>query len=768
MDQKQGYFGRTKFPDSDAEFKTIRYTQQNVHDFAWFADKRFKVLKGEVALPHSGRKVTTWAMFVPHNTLYWQNAIEYLNDGTYYYSKWNGDYPYNNVTAIDGTISAGGGMEYPNITVIGNVSSKMELEIVIVHEVGHNWFYGILGTNERVHGWMDEGINTLNELRYIYTKYPNNDNMSDEVLGGRFHFDHLSHYDMSDFTYRVVAGMGEDQPIETHSAEFTGANYGAVMYSKTGLVFTYLKQYLGDELFDKCMQAYFDEWKFKHPQPEDFRVVLEKTSGKDLGWLFDEIIPTTKHIDYKLKKVQSDENGTSVTVKNVGQVNGPIEIGAYQDGKLVETVWAEPSETKTTVQLKTPADEVRVNPSGRIPELSRENNNWHQSGLFGKAEKPKLEFLIGDNEPAKANIFWTPMIAANQYDKLMLGVAVHNYGLPFNKFQYLVVPMYGFGSRRISGISEFSLNLLPARHLKLSRFGVSVKSFQAAESIRNGNTVTKIDAFYVGIQPYWYAKIGNRKAATPISQTILMQSIYRFDKYHVRETNRVGGFIRYDFMFDRPDHEFSTRLRTDFMTRLNVDQPEQFGRSSVEATYRFRYLRNKTKAWVEVRGYAGANWLLDQKMYDNLTEYYLNLSGANGTQDVFLEEYYFGRYEAKGFWSQQRQENMGGFRSTSDYGTNKDWVASGNFYMQLPVLGGIFGVFADAGFFPDPFLNGTIQSAYDAGIGMRLGKVFGLYFPLYISKDMDEAYESTNYTTRIRLTFQMNLINKPLKLGNLF
>lgn len=177
-------------------------------------------------------------MFVPHNTLHWQNAIEYINDGTYYYSLWNGDYPYNNVTAVDGTISAGGGMEYPTITVIGNTSSKEELEVVIVHEVGHNWFYGILGSNERVHGWMDEGLNTLNEVRYIQTKYPNNTRLSDMVLNGKFHFDKLNYHDQGDLSYRTLASLALDQPIETPSTDFSSINYGLIMYQKTGLVFT--------------------------------------------------------------------------------------------------------------------------------------------------------------------------------------------------------------------------------------------------------------------------------------------------------------------------------------------------------------------------------------------------------------------------------------------------------------------------------------------------------------------------------------------------
>ena len=165
-------------------------------------------------------------MFTPRNKGLWSKSIEYINDATFYYSKWNGDYPYNQVTAVDGTISAGGGMEYPNVTVIGNSSSPMELEVVIVHEVGHNWFYGQLGSNERVHGWMDEGMNTLNEIRYVQTKYPNNTALSDMVLNGRFHLNDLDHHDMADISYRAIAGIGEDQPIETHSARFTSANYG--------------------------------------------------------------------------------------------------------------------------------------------------------------------------------------------------------------------------------------------------------------------------------------------------------------------------------------------------------------------------------------------------------------------------------------------------------------------------------------------------------------------------------------------------------------
>jgi len=278
------------FPPSSSENKTLHYHQENVHDFAWFADKRYNVLKGEVELPHSKKKVTTWAMFTHNESKLWKNSIEYLNDAVYYYSLWNGDYPYKQATAVDGALSAGGGMEYPNVTVIGPSGNDFGLEMVIMHEVGHNWFYGILGSNERDHPWMDEGINTQNNIRYVETKYPNRKlvgNVSNLPFFVQW-FDIIHYPDKSqmDLGYLLSARQNLDQAIEEKSASYLPINYGGIVYGKTGLMFDYLMAYLGEELYDKCMQRYYNEWQFKHPQPEDLREVFEKESNKDLSWFF--------------------------------------------------------------------------------------------------------------------------------------------------------------------------------------------------------------------------------------------------------------------------------------------------------------------------------------------------------------------------------------------------------------------------------------------------------------------------------------------------
>jgi hypothetical protein len=751
---------KTPFPVSDKTYKTLRYRQDRVHDFAWFADKRFAVLYGVVELPYSERLVSTWAMFVPENVSTWQHAIEYMNDGVFYYSKWNGDYPYNTVTAVDGTISAGGGMEYPTITVIGNTSNKEELEVVIVHEIGHNWFYGILGSNERKHGWMDEGLNTMNEVRYIQTKYPDNTRLSDMILNGIFHFDCLSHHDMSDMSYRTTAILGLDQPVETSSEQFTPSNYGTIMYMKTGLLFTYLKSYLGDELYDTCMRAYFEEWKFKHPQPEDLRNTLERVSGKNLGWLFEDLIQTTKHIDYKIKRVQTRNAGTRVTVINKGQVNSPVSISAFKDTIRVETVWIEPGKRKTQVMLQTAnVDLVQIDPNKQIPELYRANNTWNANRLLHKVEPLKLEFLIGDNEIKKTNLFWTPAMAYNVHDKLMAGIAIHNMGIAPNKFNYLVAPMFSFGRGRISGISELSYTFLPVNVFKLSRFGLSVKSFKMDTLYNTVNpgvsSPRKNDGAYLALSPYWHAKFKN-KQNKPLVSSLLVQGILKYSNYQGYQQDYFGGFAQYSLDVKTPDHVWNFAIRNTLISGATCD----LGRITVSSNYQYRYLKNKMKRWMEIRAFVGNTYLFNlHNPNANTSPFAMALSGSSGAQDLFFEEYFMNRGGNEGFSSQQRQEDMGNFKINTNIGTTK-WLGSANFYAQLPIPRlRMLGIFADLGMYGT---NTSVQTAFNTGIGLRLGKVAGVYFPIWANKELQNALTGTRYSERIRFTLRMNLVNSKI------
>ncbi|MGV3638729.1 MAG: M1 family metallopeptidase, partial [Flavobacteriales bacterium] len=328
---------------SRASTKTLRFTQDRVHDFAWFADKRFIVRKSEVALPKSGRTVQTWALFTPKNAELWSDAVSYVNESVRFYSEWVGDYPYDACTAIDGTISAGGGMEYPMITIIGDMDDKRSLDNVIAHEVGHNWFYGILGSNERDHAWMDEGMNSYVELLYMRARYPDSGfsipglGLLTKAFGGTKD----GHRYQNELMYRFNARRNLDQPLTLTSANFTPTNYGCMVYSKSALVFDHLHAYLGDGVMKRGLNAYFDAWKFKHPRPQDVRYVFEKESAKDLSWVFDELIGTRSVFDPKAiaLKVGSDGGSAQLTIRGKNIHDIPVPVTGYAGTDSLGTTW---------------------------------------------------------------------------------------------------------------------------------------------------------------------------------------------------------------------------------------------------------------------------------------------------------------------------------------------------------------------------------------------------------------------------------------------
>ena len=749
-DNKKAGSGNTPFPDSDTEFKTIRYTQKNVHDFAWFADKRFEVLKGEVELPHSKRKVTTWCMFVEHHANLWKESIEYINDATFYYSKWNGDYPYNNVTAVDGTISAGGGMEYPNVTVIGNAGSKIELEVVIVHEVGHNWFYGQLGSNERVHPWMDEGMNTLNEIRYIETKYPHNENLSKMMRGiaEKVHLEHLSHHDMSDLSYNLSAGMGVDQPIELPSADYSSLNYGAIVYSKTGLVFNYVRDYLGDEMFDKCMHAYYDKWEFKHPQPEDMKAIFESVSGKDLSWLFEDIIQTTKQIDYKITKVKQDENGTTVTVKNVGQINSPVRVDAYSLGKYRGTKWVEPGNKKTKVHFDEKTfDQIKLDGNKKMPEVNRNNNQWHKKGLFGKVEPMKFEFLAGDNEKDFTEVWYSPIVGYNVYDKMMIGFMFHNQTIAKNKFEYTIAPMFSFGRKNVSGFANLRYNIIPAKNFKMITIGVKGRTFK--------NALNQFSSEYMIANPYINMQIGKPKAKKNYSQNVLLQGAHLFEKTNTLsgliENTTVGGFARYDFKYNHRRQGFDAKVQLDYVNQITT--AISLANLNIEAKYKFKYWDEKNET-VEIRAYLGTNLFTNGTAFST---YGFSPSGQTGSQDYFYDQYLIGRNEIDGMWSQQRLNNQGGMNTTSPFGVSNSMLFTTNLYATLPYVP-LLGFYSDLGITE---VGGSTEIMYDLGLGVRLfDGNFGVYFPIYESQNLVNAYDNNiKYTQKIKFVLNLKSLN---------
>ncbi|MBS1510352.1 MAG: M1 family metallopeptidase [Bacteroidetes bacterium] len=261
--------------------KTLHYVQNNVHDFAWFADQNFTVASDTLRLP-SGRIISVNVFYFAKNETVWNNAVAFTKKAILSKSKLLGEYPYDIVSVVEDDRGLGG-MEYPTITYLSSGSTEQTLDEVINHEVGHNWLYGILASNERLHPWMDEGMNTYYDNRYMQQQYGQ---PGFELPIQPAFIRKKMPADFESSILRSLTNSKKDQPIETPSEQFNQANYNAVAYVKTGQWMQLLEQQLGKPVFDSAMKTYYQRWRFKHPYPEDFKQVLEEVSGKNLDSAF--------------------------------------------------------------------------------------------------------------------------------------------------------------------------------------------------------------------------------------------------------------------------------------------------------------------------------------------------------------------------------------------------------------------------------------------------------------------------------------------------
>jgi Peptidase family M1 domain len=267
--------------------KTLTYIADSVLDFAWFADKDYIIQYDTLKLT-SGRIIDAFTFFYYKKSTPWRYSLQYVKDAVKHYSNWLGEYEYPVVQAVEGPKNnMSGGMEYPTITLITSPDAKDEtLDVVIAHEVGHNWFMGMLGSNEREHPWMDEGMNTYFQFRYQAEKYRNN-----EMLNGLKLPPEIKQKNPDEFlalVYNFLLGMpAAKSPIETASSKFTNDNeYGMVAYVKAAMWMYIIELSIGKDDVDKAFRYYFNTWKFKHPQPIDMKIAFEKAVGKGMNALF--------------------------------------------------------------------------------------------------------------------------------------------------------------------------------------------------------------------------------------------------------------------------------------------------------------------------------------------------------------------------------------------------------------------------------------------------------------------------------------------------
>ena len=765
------------FPESDKRLKTLRFTQQNVHDFAWFADKRYQVRKGEVALPYSGRKVTTWALFTQKEAKLWERAIEYINDAVFNYSKWIGEYPYSQCTAVDGTISAGGGMEYPNVTIIGSSGSAFPLEVVIAHEVGHNWFYGLLGSNEREHPWMDEGINSYYEMRYVLEKYPphtfgnlNELSSSPNTAAAMLGLNRLDYRQTSRFSYLLSGAAFTEQAIGLPADQFTGMNYGTVVYKKTAVAMDYLAHVLGQDVFDSCMHQYFRSWVYRHPGPNDIRTVFESVSERNLGWFFDGLIHAEEGSDACIHHVHFDKDQVRFEVTEKGPVPLPVEVTAYRGDSALARMWIEPWKTGFSIPC-TGCDRIELDANRRSLDINPNNNS-------SRWTTPHLSLIPGIRDPKRNTVAITPIMGWNATDRWMPGLNITNMGIPNQPIEFSLMPLYSIASGRVNGTAGLEgVRPVKGRYTDRIRWQIQYRSFSFAEEAyrsADGQIQTAILS-YSRLNPQLILEFrkadptGSRHSELKISSVHLWQDEIKRDftssnQYAGKPASRYSDFYRMAYRFD------DKRAIDPWWTELRAETNRQLLKTEGEFNYSYSY--HKKKRSFDLRLYGGYAFI--DKTAGEYGFFLSDRNASRGSVDYAFDDWYFGRSATSGTLFSQMALRQGQFRQYTPFGQFKPWIVTINLSSSLPGPFGFLRAFADLGTTAD--LQSDLRKAYDleqslsytAGLQITLvNKAVAVYFPLIFSEEM-KRYEDFQYdnrpeissfdrfTRRIRFTFDLN------------
>jgi hypothetical protein len=367
--------------DPNATMLTWHFVAPNVHDFTWAADKNYlhDVVKGP-----NGVDLHFLYKNNPKIIDNWKKAAQKTVDLMAFYNKTVGNYPYKQYSVIQG---GDGGMEYAMCTLIVGEGELEGLVGVIAHEMAHSWFQHVLASNESKHSWMDEGFTS-------YLEDLGTNEITEKKLENPFTGAYLS--------YVALANSGKEQPQSTHSDRFDeNRSYSIDSYSKGEIFLSQLIYVIGKENLDKTLKRYYQDFKFKHPTPNDIKRSAERVSGANLDWYLTDWTQTTNTIDYGIKEAKEDADKTKITLERIGRMPMPIDLKVeYTDGTtenfyiplrmmsfekenptptikrtvLNDWAWAYPTFEFSISKAKNTIKKITIDPSGLMADVKKENN----------------------------------------------------------------------------------------------------------------------------------------------------------------------------------------------------------------------------------------------------------------------------------------------------------------------------------------------------------------------------------------------------------
>ena len=396
---------------------THRYVQEDVHDFVWTTSPDY--VERTARFEHARLPAVDLRLLLqPEHLGQAERHFAATRAALKHYGEWYGAYPYGHVTIVDPAWqSEAGGMEYPTLFTAGTSwlapAHVEEPEDVTIHEAGHQFWYGIVGSNEFEHAWMDEGVNQFSTSRALHESSAPIYH-SERFFGGFvpwvFRDAQLSRIDSDGWSgYRWTAES--DVPATPSWRYFTGTG-GGITYYKTALWLHTLERHIGWPRLRKGMSLFFERSRFSHPKPEDLFRALSEGAGRDLSWYFDQVYRSSDTFDYAVSRLTSSNDGprglvdvsggrrfadgsasqpmwhTEVVVKRHGEAIFPVDVLVrFADGSAARERWDGTDRWKLfTFDRPVKAVSAEVDPDHvLLLDVNRTNNSQHLQPQARKA-----------------------------------------------------------------------------------------------------------------------------------------------------------------------------------------------------------------------------------------------------------------------------------------------------------------------------------------------------------------------------------------------
>jgi hypothetical protein len=573
--------------------KTWKYYGVNVHDFAFTADPTYRI--GEA----SWNGIQVVALVQEPHAAGWWDAANFTAKVIKTYSEDFGMYAYPKMVVAD----ARDGMEYPMLTLDGGFTP--DYHGLLAHEVGHNWFFGMVGSNETYRAALDEGFtqfltawslvkidgDTLKETR-PQKKYVNKYTRDDLAIDSRVYY-----------PYIVDAAKFDESTLNTHSDDFNGAlGHGGGyrnVYFKTATMLYNLQYVLGDSLFLGAMSHYFNKWKIAHPYMEDFRDAITEYTQTDLTWFFDQWIETAKVIDYKVDcvhKVKGEADAFEITIKRNGKMQMPIDLRVTgKDGKTydyyIPNTWFE-KETKATklpkwygwdkinptytfkVTIPGGVESVQIDPSYRLADnyVLDNSKGIKKTAHYFDAQIPNMPNW------RKREVYWRPDVWGNAYDFLKVGFNVNGSYLNYRKvFDFTFwVSTWTNGNKLLTENNGYNYNT----RSNLDRFNFRFNFRDALDKVNKGMGynigVRLLDGVFIaqlGVDQ-WNRKMNTRyygyfKAIARYDDNYLFNP-QLWSGYGPNNTVNVGLDHKYNYLKGKGD--INVNLRSSALSEFNYSQ----------------------------------------------------------------------------------------------------------------------------------------------------------------------------------------------------